>query len=73
MNEKPVIERRKFTPLHDDQINEIAERAASKAIEKLTDQVYKGVGKSVVSKLFYVVGIAALGVYFWFETHSPFK
>lgn len=68
-----MIERRKSTQLNEEQIEEIAERAAAKAIEKLTEQVYKGVGKSVMSKLLYVIGSLALGAYFWFQAHTPFK
>lgn len=56
-------------PLTDeDEIEKIAEKAAQKAIEKLTNQVYQEVGKSVVQKLFYVVGICAVGLYLWLKS-----
>ena len=53
--------RRGNCPMTDElYIEEIAEKAAEKAIEKLTSHVYQEVGKSVVSKLFYIIGACAL-------------
>jgi hypothetical protein len=54
--------------LSDAQMEAIAEKAAQKAIEKLTSHVYQQVGRSVVSKLLYLVGACTLGVYFWLQT-----
>ena len=54
--------------LTEDQIELIAEKAAEKAIEKLTSHVYQEVGKSVVSKLFYIVGACAIGLYLWLKS-----
>lgn len=60
--------RRQDCPLTDEQyIEEIAEKAAEKAIEKLTSHVYQEVGKSVVSKLFYLVGACAFGIWLWLK------
>ena len=59
-------ERRRL-PLSEDQIEEIAEKAAEKAIEKLTNHVYQEVGRSIVSKLFYIVGACSLGAYLWLK------
>jgi hypothetical protein len=50
------------------QIEEIAEKAAQKAINKLTNHVYQEVGKSVVSKLFYIVGACSIGIYLWLKS-----
>lgn len=61
--------RRHDCPLTDEQyIEEIAEKAAEKAIEKLTSHVYQEVGKSVVGKLFYIVGACALGIWLWLKS-----
>lgn len=46
-------------------IEEIAERAADKAIEKLTSHLYQEVGKNIVSKLFYILGICIIGMALW--------
>jgi len=54
--------------LTEEQIELIAEKAAEKAIEKLTSHVYQEVGKSVVSKLFYIVGACALGLWLWLKS-----
>ena len=60
--------RREKCPLTDEQyIEEIAEKAAEKAIEKLTAHVYQEVGRSIVSKLFYIVGACSLGAYLWLK------
>ena len=53
--------------LDEAQMNKVAERAAGKAVEKLTDHLYREVGKSVIEKLFYVVGISAVALYLWLQ------
>jgi hypothetical protein len=57
-----------MTELNEKQIEEIAEKAAQKAIEKLTSHIYQEVGKSIVSKLFYIIGACSLGVYLWLKS-----
>ena len=47
--------------LTDEQIDHIAEKAAERALEK----VYATVGKSVVTRLLWVVGVVALGLVMW--------
>ena len=64
----PEIDRRKEIALSDDHIELIAERAAEKAVKKMTDQVYKAVGKSILQKLFYITGALALAGYFWLQS-----
>jgi hypothetical protein len=61
----PQVERRKELHLSDAHIEQIAERAAAKAMEKLTNQAYMSIGKGVVNKLFMVVGVVASAAYFW--------
>jgi hypothetical protein len=53
--------------LTEDQIEEIAERAAERAMQKLTDHMYKQVGKSVVGKFFWIVGVISVGLYLWLK------
>lgn len=55
------------TELTDEQIEDIAEKAAEKAIEKLTGDVYKAVGKSVIQKLFWIVGAISVGAYLYLK------
>lgn len=75
MNHKsfPEVERRKELQLSDEHIEQIAERAATKAMAKLTDEVYRSVGKGVVNKLFLVVGVLATAVYFWAQSKGLLK
>lgn len=49
--------------LTDEQIEMIAEKAADKAVEKMTALVYQEVGKGVLKKLFWLVGVLAIALY----------
>lgn len=51
--------------LTDDQIDAIAKKAAERAVEQLTNQVYQQIGKGVVRKFFYIVGVVCVAVYLW--------
>lgn len=55
-------------PLSDEQIEAIAEKAADKAVAKITANVYQNVGKSVVSKFFYFVGVVTIALYFYLSS-----
>jgi hypothetical protein len=33
----------------------------------LTDHMYREVGKSVVSKLFWIIGVISIGLYMWLK------
>lgn len=60
------IERRKTAPvLSEEQIEEIAEKAAEKEIAKLTNQIYLEVGKGVVKRALYLIGAFVVGVGLW--------
>ena len=47
--------------LTDAQIDEIAEKAAERASQK----IYQNVGKSVLTKLTWMVGAAVVGLFMW--------
>lgn len=51
----------------DEQIELIAEKAAQKAVAKLTEEFYKQVGKSVVDKFLIVLGAVTLAGIVWFK------
>ena len=51
--------------LDEEEMDAIAERAAERAIAKLTDHLYREVGKSVVGKLFYLIGICTVALCLW--------
>jgi tetrahydromethanopterin S-methyltransferase subunit G len=52
--------------LTDQQIEEIAERAAEVALNK----VYTQVGKSVLKKLAWLTGAAVIGLVMWLSGHG---
>ena len=55
-----------YQDLSEELIEKIAERAATKAVAKLTDQVYRDVGKTVVQKFMWTVGVVALAGVLYF-------
>lgn len=62
-----------FTPLSDAQIEKIAEKAADKAVAKLTDRVYRDVGKSVIQKFIYIVGVIGVAAFLWLQAKGLIK
>lgn len=54
-------ERRKFAGLSEEEIEHIADKAADRALEK----VYTEVGKSVLKKLAWIVGVIIVSVMVW--------
>lgn len=59
--------------LTDEQLEHIAEKAAAKAVEKMTDHVYRQVGKGLINKLFWFAGAAATGAYLWLHAKGVVK
>lgn len=59
--------------LTDEQIDLIAEKAAEKAVAKMTSMMYREVGKGVVDKFFWIVGLSAVGVYVWLQQKGVIK
>lgn len=55
-------ERRLRVHITEAQIDMIAEKAAEKAVARMIETGYRAVGKSVVQKGFYVIGVVACGV-----------
>jgi len=55
-------ERREVLNLNEDQIDYIAEKAAAKAVARMTGKMYEEVGKTIVSKFFWLVGLLAVGI-----------
>lgn len=47
------MERKEFAGLTEEEINHIADRAAERALER----VYANIGKSIVKKIYWVVGL----------------
>lgn len=58
-------DRRKVLALTDQQVEDIAARAAEIAIERMTSEVYRTVGRTILHKLAWVLGAAAVGAAAW--------
>lgn len=56
--------------LSDDQLHKIADEAASKAMEMLEDYICKEIGRSVVKKFFWLVGVVSVAVGLWLKHHG---
>ena len=68
------IERRINTvTFSEEQIEDIAEKAAEKALKKISDMAYREVGKSIVSKLLYIIGVLAVTAYLYLQSHGWVK
>ena len=61
-------ERRSTLCLSVEQINDIADRAADKAIKNLTGEVYKSLGRTVIQQFFWILGVWVVAAYFWLES-----
>lgn len=67
-------EGRDSCPMMDDETIElIAERAAKKAVEKMTSQVYQEIGRGLVSKFTYLIGVVVVGLAFWLNSKGFLK
>ena len=58
-------ERRQVLSLTDEQIEEIAERAAEKAVILMKNEFYQEVGKSIISRFLIIVGMAVVATVTW--------
>jgi hypothetical protein len=59
--------------LSDEQIEEIAERAAKKAIEMAKTEFYTDVGHTVINKFYWLVGIVVAGSFLWLNSKGFIK
>ncbi len=60
-------ERRKSC-LSEADVDYIAEKAAEKAVEKMTAQIYQEIGKSFVTRFLYIAGVTVVGVYLYLKS-----
>ena len=69
MSEYNGKERRKFAGLSDEEIEHIADKAAERAIEK----VYTEVGRGVLKKLAWIVGVVIISALVWLSHLDKLK
>lgn len=58
--------------LTEDDIDEIAEKAAEKAVIKMTEHIYQQVGRGLVSRFLWLVGAVFVGLAAWLHTKGNF-
>lgn len=64
---------RNFGQLSDEQLEEIAARAAEKAIAKVTQDLYTSIGKAVLTKVIWSVGVAWVALIIWMQARGFIK
>ena len=69
-------ERRRPVRICQEQIEEIAnlaaDRAAEKAVELIKEDAYQSVGRLVIDKFLWLIGIIAMSGYVWLENRDFF-
>ena len=66
-------DRRKAPVLTEEQIEHIATKAADLAVQKVTKDVYAAVGKSIVEKIAWVIGVCAVSLFIWLASKGIVK
>jgi len=66
-------ERRKEVFLSESQIEQIAEEAARRALSHMIDDGYRAVGKNIIEKGIWVVGVIACGLFAWLASKGFVK
>lgn len=69
----PSPERRATITLTAEQLEQIAEAAADKAVAKITDHVYRQVGKGILTKFVWIVGGLGTALYLWLGSKGLIK
>lgn len=58
-------DRRRKAFLSEEQIEEIAERAADRAVQKMRSAALQEVGRWTLNKLMWILTVAGVGLYLW--------
>lgn len=69
---EPTYDRRRVV-LSESQVNQIAEKAADLAVKKVTDEAFKQVGKRVIEKFLWIVGVAAVALFVYLTKTGAIK
>jgi len=70
MEDREYVERRKYSSISHDDIDAIATRAAEKAVEKITSNVYASIGRTVMQQFFWIIGVWSIAAYFWLKSNG---
>lgn len=59
--------------LTEEQMDAIAERAADKAIAKITQNIYAEVGRGIVKRMIWILGAAGVGIWAYLKSGGWIK
>lgn len=59
--------------LTEEQIDKIAEEAAKKAVALMVEQAYQEVGKAIINKAMWFIGVVTLGIGYWLNSKGLIK
>lgn len=59
--------------LSEAQMEQIADKAAEKAVEKVMNHMYQEVGKRVLSRVMWLLGVATVALLVWLTSHGIVK
>ena len=54
-------------------VDRAAERAADLAVQRVLDIGFKAVGRTVVEKVLWIIGLCAVGLYFYLQSKGLLK
>lgn len=54
-------------------IDDIAERAAEKAVQKMTSTMYQEVGKGIVKRALWLTGVVVISLGYWLAERGHLK
>jgi len=57
----------------DSELDQLAEKAADKAVAKMTDAAFKDIGRRTVKGIAYVAGVLTVVVLLWLANHGWIK
>ncbi len=57
----------------DTEMDQLAEKAADKAVAKITANFYQEIGESVVKKVTFLIGVIVVGLYVFGQQHGWWK
>lgn len=66
-------ERRSGVSLSQDQINQIADHAAERAVAKMKDEFFKEIGKRVWNGIVWAAGISVIAAFLWAQSKGLIK
>ena len=55
------------------ELDKLAERAAQKAVQKMTEEAYREVGKRTLRGIGYIAGVMTLAGIVWLANHGYLK